>query len=87
MSKKPKTRRTIGEEVHPVGKYAVMRHSVRSKSMHCSAVHESKASAITEAQRLCADDIGRNGPGDTCYYVLMIVSQVGIIDGKISTGV
>ncbi len=87
MSKKPKERRNIAEEVQPVGKYVVMRHSSRTKSMHCSAVHDSKPSAVKEAQRLCAEDIGRNGPGDTCYYVLMIVSQVGIIDDKLSIGV
>lgn len=87
MSKKPKSRRNIAEEVHPVGKYAVMRHSRRSKSMHCSCLHDSKVSAVNEAQRLCAEDIGKNGPGDTCYYVVMIVSQVGIIDGKLSAGV
>lgn len=48
MSKRPKERRNIAEDVRPVGKYAVMRHSSRSKSMHCSVVHESKASAIAE---------------------------------------
>lgn len=87
MSKKPKERRNIAEEVRPVGQYVVMRHSRKSKSMHCSCVHGSKSSAIAEAQRLAAETIARDGPGDVCYYVLMIVSQVGIIDGRLSAGV
>lgn len=87
MSKRPKERRNIAEEVRPVGKYAVMRHRSGTKTMHASCTHDSKASAVGEAQRLAAESVAKYGPDDVCYYVVMIVSRVGIIDGKISPGV
>ncbi len=86
MSKKPQERRNLLTEVHPVGRFAVMRHSSKSKSMHCSALHVTRDSAVTEAQRLTTEDVTEHGPGDTCYYVVEIVSRVGIIDGKLCTG-
>lgn len=54
--------------------------------MHCTMVHDTYASAQSEAQRLAAEMIEQYGPGSVGLYVLQIQGRVGVFDGVLEDG-
>jgi hypothetical protein len=87
MSKPPGRKSIKTHGFDSVGSFAVMRHTTRQTQCKFSSLHETRASAFGEAERLAAGCVEQyGGEGEFCFYVVEIVGRVGIIDGRLQTG-
>lgn len=73
---KPSQRKTVrDEDLQPVGKFVVMRHSTKLSRAHFCAVHETYESASAEATRLMVESIAHHPELQHHYYVLEVAAR------------
>lgn len=89
MSKKqtlPKERKRVGDGVNPVGMWAVFRKT-RTAKAHFVVLHETRITAVGEAQRLAQESIATYGMAeDILFFVVLVDCQIGLGAGKLHEG-
>lgn len=87
MSKTPpKERKKIADGINPIGMWSVFRKT-ETKKAHFCCLHDTRDSAVEEAQRLATELIAFHGPAkDAIFFVVLMDSQVGLGGGKLHAG-
>lgn len=80
-------RANIGDLPMAVGRWAVMRHSYQCKSVTSRVINGTRDEAVAAAQAMFARAMQEGGfVNPPRFYVVQLVSVVGMIDGKLRDG-